>query len=48
MLTDLLGYYRRNLNGMNHYEVKKSLREMKEIVRLMEKKAYTKTKRGAS
>jgi hypothetical protein len=38
MLTDLLGYYRRNIQKMKVYQIKKELNEIKQIEKLLEQK----------
>lgn len=38
MLTDLLGYYRRNAHKLNNRELRKTILEMKETLKLMENK----------
>jgi flagellin-specific chaperone FliS len=38
MLTDLLGFYRRNLKRMNNGQIKKELDEIKKIEQLLKDK----------
>jgi hypothetical protein len=38
MLTDLLGYYRRQVVKMNNYQIKKELNEIKQIEKLLQQK----------
>ncbi|WP_257984981.1 hypothetical protein [Bacillus sp. T33-2] len=37
MLTDLLGYFRRNVKKMNDFEKRKALNEIKQIQMVLEK-----------
>jgi hypothetical protein len=38
VLTDLLGYYKRNVRKMNEFQIKKELNEIKQIEKLLQQK----------
>lgn len=37
MLMDLFGYFKRNMNRMNDIDKRKAIKEMKSIVKMLEK-----------
>lgn len=38
MLTDLFGFYKRNMKSMNKWQLKKDLKEFKQIQIMLERK----------
>jgi hypothetical protein len=38
VLTDLLGYYKRNIGNLKTYQIKKELSEIKQIEKLLQQK----------